>query len=88
MFISDTDKDCDPLHDRPALPSGRTPHAYKTATVHTGIKIWSWVPEGASKPGLTDWLTHSLTHCQLHFDSDYDSEGSFNTWRRTGGVEV
>jgi hypothetical protein len=41
VCISNTDKDCDLLHDRPVLSSGRTPHDEKTAPVLTIAKGWS-----------------------------------------------
>jgi hypothetical protein len=58
VYIANTDKICDLLHDRPVLSSERKPHD-KTATVLTTAKIWSRVPEGLS--AKTGWLTDSLT---------------------------
>jgi len=57
VYIANTDKDCDLLHDRPVLPLGRSPHD-KTASVLTTAKIWTWVPEGLN--AKTDWLTVTL----------------------------
>jgi len=56
MLISlDIGKDCDLLHDRPVLSTGRTPHVWTTT------KIWSWEPEGARRPRQIDWLIDWLT---------------------------
>jgi len=42
MYMSfDTDKDCDLLHDRPVLSSGRTPHDKQNSTVLTTAKMSS-----------------------------------------------
>jgi hypothetical protein len=61
IYVTITDKDCDLLQVRPALPSRKTPHDKQTAIVLTTAKIWSWVPEGlnAKTDGLTDRLSQS-----------------------------
>jgi hypothetical protein len=55
MYTSlDKDKDCDLLHDRPVLSTGRAPYYDKPATVLTATKVWSWIAEGFD--AKTDWL--------------------------------
>jgi hypothetical protein len=68
IYITNTDKDCDLLQDRPMTN--------KTATALTITTIWSWVPEGLNvkKDWLTDWLTDCLTDRQLQSNSDSDSQ--------------
>jgi len=39
--MTNADKNCDLLQDRPVLPSGKTPHDYNTATILTSDKICS-----------------------------------------------
>jgi hypothetical protein len=43
----------------PSFRQGEHPTTYKTTTVFTTTKIWSWVPEGLN--AKTDWLTDRPT---------------------------
>jgi hypothetical protein len=64
-IIQYTDKDCDPLHDKPVHPSRWAPHNRQTQTFLNKQKYGHEFRLGArSQDGLTDWLTD----CQQQHD--------------------
>jgi hypothetical protein len=78
MFIkktsSNTDKDCELLHDRPVLSTGRTPHDKQNRNCFDYNQNLVVCPGEESTPRLTDWLTDWLTDRptdrHLYNDSD------------------
>jgi hypothetical protein len=67
VYVANTGKDCDLLHDRPVLSTGRTPHDTKPQL--------SWQPDSGHEPrgaecqdGLNDY--HDTTLCHNSEDLD------------------
>jgi hypothetical protein len=54
-ILLDTDKECDPFHDRPVLSTGKTPHEKQNHSCLNYDQNLVMSPEGARREdGLTD----------------------------------
>jgi len=70
----DTDKDCDLLHDRPVLSTGRTPCDKQNRNSLDYSQNLVTSPGGDLTPRRTDRLTDRPTDRQLHSNSDSEEE--------------
>jgi hypothetical protein len=59
-ILLDTDKDCDLLHDRPVLSTGRTPHDKQNRTCLVVMSPGGVQRQDGRTDGRTDWQTDRL----------------------------